>query len=152
MCVVKMMSHVCCGVYNVKTSSQHTCDITCCSGKCHRVLVDLEWHRHTDVIIWHATTTCEMLRYSCVTVMRHVSSCVRFKYKVFCDWSTHHMTCVLFALSRGCLARHFPHCSAKYNWFCESYANNTVPGNKSVPEKVLPRNTPKFRRYRFVPR
>ena len=66
------------------------------------------------------------------------------KYKSLCDRTTHHVNCVLSALSRRCLACHFSHWRAWYNCLCEPHTNNPVPGNKSVPAKVLARNTRTF--------
>ena len=42
-------------------------------------------------------------------------------YKSLCDWSTQNVHYVPPALSKGCLAYHFPNCSASNIWFCEPY-------------------------------
>ena len=60
------------------------------------------------------------------------------KYKSLCNWSTRNMTCVLSALSRGCLACHFPHCRHNTTGFMNNKPTILYPRTNLYLQKFWP--------------
>jgi len=104
-----------------------------------------------DIELWKYY--CNFSKYSSYRLLSMNSWFPLTKYRSLCDWSACHMMrvlsawCACYLHDAGAILPALLPITAHtttVNWLCELYANKSVATNKSVPSKVLARNTKTF--------